>query len=173
MTPRDECLRIIGDIAVRWSKAESELREIFWLYVGTDRPTFDMLFSRANGDHVEMQLKRLVSAKEVDVQAQKDVLSAISQIKIHRKNRNIILHRLRTDHVDDAEKLLPKLQGTADDISAFLTTISTCREQLARFLAERDSLETPDGIDSAPSSDDRIPTYSPMEWPTKCQELEI
>ncbi|MCE8008590.1 hypothetical protein [Aestuariivita sp.] len=173
MTKTDDCLRVIGDIAIRWSEVESNLKELLWLYVGTDRPTFDLLFGRSNGDHIEKMLRRVVTAKEVDDIARKDALEALTRCKVIRDNRNTILHKMRSDHIEDAASLFPKLVATQESLTAYSEALSTCMAKLSLFVARREALETPDGFDEAPDADERVPTYEPIRWPPKSDRIEI
>jgi len=172
MTDRDNCLRMIGDIAVRWSSIEKDLRELLWLYVGTDRPTFDLLFGRAAPAHIHDTLRKVVIAKEVDPTANADALEALGRCKTIRDNRNIVLHKMRSDHVDDATALLPKLVETQQAIALHADALRTCRQRLGKFVAARDALETPDGDEEAPDAG-QVPTYESIQWPPKCTKLEF
>tara|TARA_R100000365_G_C2745102_1_gene73870 strand:- start:1440 stop:1943 length:504 start_codon:yes stop_codon:yes gene_type:complete len=164
---------LIGDIAVRWSEVEANLRELLWLYVGTDRPTFDLLFGRSSGDHVEKMLRKVVMAKEIDKIAQGDAIEALSRCKTIRDNRNTILHKMRSDHVDDAASLFPKLVATQESLISYAEALSACKINLSQFVARRDAVETPDGEDEAPDAHERVPTYEPINWPPKGSRIEI
>ena len=173
MSDRSICLRVIGDIAVRWSEVERNLRELLWLYVGTDRPTFDLLFGRSSGDHIEKMLRKVVMTKEVDHAARDDAIEALTRCKAIRENRNTILHKMHSDHVDDAASLFPKLVATQESLISYSDALIVCKVKLSLFVARRDAVETPDGEDEAPDAHERVPTYEPMKWPPKGERLEI
>lgn len=173
MTDRTSCLKLIGDIAVRWSEVEGNLKELLWLYVGTDRPTFNLLFGRSSGDHVEKMLRKVVMAKEIDKTAREDALEALTRCKVIRDNRNTILHKMRSDHMDDAASLFPKLVSTQESLISYSEALGACMVKLSLFVARRDAVETPDGEDEAPDAHERVPTYEPIKWPPKGDRIEI
>lgn len=171
MTTKNECLQIIGEIAVQWSSVESCVKDLLWLYVGTDRPTFDMLFGRANAVHVENMLRKFVRAKEVNDVAKADALEALDRTGILRSSRNVILHEMRSEHVEDPATLLPKLVATRDALSSHSVALLECSARLRVFVGQRDALETPDGVDDLPDADARVPAYEAIEWPLKSEKI--
>ena len=173
MTDKDGCLRAIGEIAVRWSGVEKDLKDLLWLYVGTDRQTFDLLFGGSSGDQIAKVLRRVVVAKEVDAAAKADAVEALDRCQLLRQNRHTILHKMRSDHMDDATTLLPALIAARDSLVAYSEALSNCCERLSLFVAQRDALETPDGVEEAPDAEERIPTYTAIVWPTKTKILKL
>lgn len=173
MTDKNICLQFIGDISVQWSQVEDDLRELLWVYVGTDRPTFDLLFDKARGTDIENLLRRIINGKETDRSAKSDALEALSRSKVIRDNRNTILHKMRADHVDDPAALQPKLEQARDEIISHSEALRMCRERLTNFVARRDALETADGALEHPDSDRQIPTYEAVDWPAKCKKLVL
>ncbi|MEP2890455.1 hypothetical protein [Tateyamaria sp.] len=173
MMDRSDCLKVIGDITVQWSEVEDTLRELLWVYVGTDRQTFDLLFSKSRGSDVEMLLKRLVNAKEVEASAKLDAIEAVARSKTVRDNRNDIVHKMRENHVADAELLYPKLKKARDEAAAHCKALKECRRRLALFVSERDALETADGELDYPASEERSPTYTSLLWPPQIKRLNL
>ncbi|MEM8555213.1 MAG: hypothetical protein AAGF71_10370 [Pseudomonadota bacterium] len=173
MTERDDCLHAIGEIAVRWSGVEKNLKDLLWLYVGTDRQTFDLLFGGASGDQIAKVLRRVVEAKEVDAAAKSDAIEALNRCQVLRQNCNTILHKMRSDHMDDASTLLPSLSAAKDSLVAYSEALSNCCERLSLFVARRDALETPDGVEEAPDAEERVPIYIAVAWPTKTKLLKL
>jgi len=164
---------MIGDITVQWSEVEDNLRELLWVYVGTDRQTFDLLFSKTRGVDVEQLLKTIINGKEVDHLAKIDALEAVSRSKKVRDNRNIILHKMREDHVADPASLFPKLENVRNEALAHCKALSDCRRRLAVFVSSRDALEPADGELDYPSTENRVPTYAPQAWPKPSIALNL
>lgn len=169
---RLECLQIIGEVSVQWSQVEDHLKEILWVYVGTDRPTFDLLFGKMRGSDIEALLRRMVASKESDSAAKADALEAINRSSIIRENRNTVLHKMRADHVDDTEKVLPKLTRVRDDLVAHTTVLMECTKRLSIFVSTRDALETYEDSDHNPV-ETKIPKYQTVTWPPKADKVNF
>lgn len=157
---RFECLQIIGEISVQWSQVEDGLKELLWVYVGTDRPTFDLLFGKMRVSDIEALLRRIVTGKEADRAA-----------KI-RENRNTVLHKMRADHVDDTEMVLPKLTRVRDDLVAHTRVLTECTKRLSLFVASRDALETYEDSERK-SIEAKVPQYLSVRWPSKAEKVNF
>lgn len=173
MTDRASCLQMIGEITVQWSLIEANLRELLWIYVGTDRPTFDILFGKTRGIDIELQLRRIVTAKEIDSAAQHDAIQAVDRSSIIRENRNTILHKMSVDHVADVASLHPKLEKARNDTIAHVEVLQECRRRLTVFVTAREAIETPDGDLDYPTSDMRGLVYLPIDWPPRTAKLAL
>lgn len=172
MMDRLECLQIIGEISVQWSQVEDNLKELLWVYVGTDRPTFDLLFGKMRGSDIEALLRRIVVKKEADNAARKDAIEAIDRSSIIRENRNMVLHKMRADHVEDTVNVLPKLTRVRNDLVTHTTALKECKSRLSVFVASRDALETYEDSDRNPV-EARVPKYSSVTWPDKAKKVNF
>lgn len=173
MSDRKSCLNVIGEIAVQWSQAEEDLRDILWLYVGTDRPTFDILFDGRRAADIEELVKKLVSKKEPNEAARFDIVEAVARAGLHRRNRNTILHKMRSDDVDDAGRIFPKLNKALEETKQFCAALRRLRVTLTRFVTVRDALDTPVGDEARRDAETRLPEYQAVSWPEKSQVLTL
>ncbi|MFN3147389.1 MAG: hypothetical protein ACE368_20140 [Paracoccaceae bacterium] len=151
---------------------EDDLKELLWVYVGTDRPTFDLLFGKMRGSDIEALLRRIVAEKEADYAARTDALEAVHRSSVIRENRNTVLHKMRADHVDDTERVLPKLTKVRDDLVAHTAVLTECTRRLSIFVASRDALETYEDSDRN-SVDAKVPEYQSVTWPPKADKVDL
>lgn len=112
------------------------------------------------GSDIEALLRRIVTGKEADRAA-----------KI-RENRNTVLHKMRADHVDDTEMVLPKLTRVRDDLVAHTRVLTECTKRLSLFVASRDALETYEDSERK-SIEAKVPQYLSVRWPSKAEKVNF
>lgn len=149
----DDLLREIGRLTIAWNKAETALKELVWLYLGTDAFTASIITNPMRGNDCENLLKKLVEEKEADPAIVGEVLASIQVVKDCRQNRNIIVHNLGACDgtvTTGGRELIANCAATVSGISLHLAAI---REQISRIFIQREMRETPDGELTGPSED--------------------
>jgi hypothetical protein len=167
---KDGSLRIIGEIAVNWASVESCVLRLLWLYVGTDRPTFNIITAKLRPTDRESMLKDLANRKEPNDILRADVLTALQWVKVLRENRNVTLHGLGDGVIPDADWPIHELGTIGRQLSEICPVLNALCENATRVVMSRDAAEPPIGKESFPG-DDSVQSHSPINWPQKPKKM--
>jgi len=165
---RDACLVVIGEIAVGWTATEEYILKLLWLYIGTDRPTFDIIVRQQRTSDLERLLRDLVTKKEPHPALQQDVLTALQRVSVLRENRNNTLHG--TTGADVVDWPLAELEAVRQQIAEGVPCLADLCSRALRFVVARDSAETPIGDESFPGVEQND-EYLAINWPPKPRKI--
>lgn len=163
---RESALSMVGEIAVSWQAVEKCVLDLLWLYVGTDRPTFEIILGPLRPTDKEKLLRDLVTAKEPIDDLRNDVLIALARVAILRENRNMTLHGLSDNPKGPEEWPIKNLQLVCDQLHALVPNLEGLCSLSTAMIMLRDEAPTPDGLESPPFDAAPI-VYPKMEWPPK------
>jgi hypothetical protein len=171
---KDACLGVIGQIAVGWSEAEECVRQMLWLYLGTDRPTFSIVTNKMRASDIEKLLKALVEDKESNTRLKADILTALQWVSVLRENRNNALHGASVRDMSDDAWPLDALREIGEQLLDCAPRLRELCDRSLRFVIARDTVETPmgdRGDESFPGSDEPA-SYEQLNWPSKPRKID-
>lgn len=166
---REQSLISLGEIAVGWSSAEDTVRKLLWLYMGTDRPTFEILVRDLRATDMERLLRDFVKGKEPDVFLRKDIETALTWVGILRVNRNDALHGA---NLHDGVEIWPlaELRDIGAQMSLCVPILNELFARASKFIVARETSETPIGDESFPESE-LVASYEPIVWPKNPKKI--
>jgi hypothetical protein len=165
---REESLISLGEIAIGWSTTEESIRKLLWLYVGTDRPTFEILVRGLRPVDVERLLRDFIKEQEPNKFLRKDIETALIWVGILRGNRNDSLHGANV-HNGAGNWPLSELREIGSQMTLCVPLLIELYEKASKFIVARATSETPLGDEDFPEF---MVAYEPISWPKNPKKIK-
>lgn len=171
---RDETIRIVGNIAICWNKADEHVERLCTLYLNLDTIAVDFLVKPMRATDKENLLRKVVGYKESDPEIKAEVLEAIKRTAVCRENRNIVLHQIGSLDGEIDPKADDILLQVLADLTATCDYLGLVYEAVRKVMQDRDAREVPN-FEGKSGDDELIPlaVFEKPQRPPKPHKLDI